>query len=64
MIPLSTPARQFIKARQLSRAYKPEAPEGQLAQVVAPVKVGALVVGFTGLVDDALVGARVGALIC
>jgi hypothetical protein len=61
MIPLSTPERQFRKARQPSRAYNPVAPEGQPAQVVV---ANTLVVGCTGLVDGAFVGAPVGVPIC
>ena len=64
-MPLSTPSRQFLNARQLSVEYNPVAPEGHARQdgLVAVAVVGLVVVGcIVGLLVDgcAFVGARVG----
>jgi hypothetical protein len=54
-MPLSTPSRQFLNARQLSVEYNPVAPDGHARQdgVVAVAVVGLLVVGcVVGLLVD------------
>ena len=70
---MSTPERQFQKARQLSKENIPVAPDGHARQDDEVVPIGKFVVGCAGLVvvscpglviDGAVAGARDGVLVC